>query len=120
MLSHSEYVYSSSVTKYSSKCGIVDIFFWWNFVAKIGPLEKTFSQRMWGSMILELYDFDGTAILENCMAVTYKIKHGITTWASNSTHSYLLKTWKYMSIQNVCIPIIHDRQIWIAAKNHRS
>lgn len=26
-------------------------------------------------MILELYDFDDTAILENCMAVTYKIYH---------------------------------------------
>ena len=30
-------------------------------------------------MILELYDFDDTAILENCMAVTYKIKHAFTT-----------------------------------------
>lgn len=29
---------------------------------------------MWGFTILELDDFDGTAILENNIATTYKIK----------------------------------------------
>lgn len=40
---------------------------------------------------------NGIATLENALAASYKIKHKLTMWSSNSSPGYLLKKWKHIS-----------------------
>lgn len=75
-------------------------------------LEKMFHKEcevQHCSAILEFYDFDGTAIFGNSVAVTYKIKHISTT--SNSTPRFLSKTF-----ENTCLYRKYLCQLFIITK----